>query len=209
MPWKTVTFDDSVERIGGGGLRVPEGYYLGEIVKVFPRDEKECDPDNDKWPWIGYEIRLVKGAAGLGQTIRYVGTLKPDAQFANGRIWAAAGVNVTMTNVKLPTYKHFEAVCAKLGGALTGKQVAMLIGDGQPNARGNVYSQVAEIYPAEEYEPRAKAMAGGPIGVPTRQPAAPKNGAPGALPAAAPPAPEVSDEAVENELDAMLKEAGL
>lgn len=170
MP-QSVTIDQSINRTEALGrmVRVPQGEYLFTCVGVEAMDKAAYDKlanDADKWPLLWLQMKIEEGLGGHGQQLRQVASLKPDSQFGLGRACKLLGFDQTkLAGQEITTYERLTSLAAFLGQQLKNHKVGGSVADRQGTSQtGQIqtYSNIIDLYPADDYETRSKANAYAP-----------------------------------------------
>lgn len=182
MAWKPIVIDESIANTASGGiLRVPEGDYLLQVMKVNPCPEAWVNnPDNaDRSPWMQVQFVIKDGPLASGSyTETY--SFAPRALFRLGNLLLQAGLPQTsidgLKGYPLPTWQHFAALATKLESIIGTKVVGAVIVDNLHDPT-RPRSQVAEYYPPSDFAtrrapvngaggaPRPAAVAAAPVAV--------------------------------------------
>jgi hypothetical protein len=218
-------FDESIVSEGNRRVYVKPGDYLTEVVSAKPCREEHVIKDGvptGKSAYIIFGLKLVKGPDGLGKILNHTATLKPTAQFGLGNFLVWVGKKELQEVLKGKggnTYEGFAKIVAALEKKLSGCPIGIQVVDQDmesSNGREFTASDIAELYPAEEYEDRAAVTAtvGEEVDLdgeeeeveqPRRGRGRPRKGtAPAAAPKAQAAPAESDAEDLDAELDAML-----
>lgn len=218
MPWKSVTIDDSIDRVGGNAsIHVPEGDYLLEVTKFEPcgEDLKPNAKGEPGEPYMWVHFRILEGPiqgqpAGTGKSLRMVSSFKPDTQGRMGQVFAACGrgqITSGLRGKSFPTYASFVQLSKALEKAVGGQKVgAELVDNSYTNNRTReiqVNSQVSDVYSTTDYTAKKATMQAARQSsfIPTSP--AQTNGTAAPVPVQA-PAPVAPDAGIASELEALL-----
>lgn len=155
MPFKPFLIDDSIERIGGGSIYVPEGEYVAKFTGVTPSPEDH----KSEYNFFTYGLQLTKGVGdvGVGVKINRLQTFKEDAHWGHGNILAyATGRPEILQALKgkgAANYTEFKQMAESFQKIILNKEIGITIADRQNN--GKTFSEVVAFWPAEEFGVRS------------------------------------------------------
>lgn len=159
MPFTPYTIDDGIKsKAAEGGMHIPEGGYLMEIVRCEPSAE-------DKDSAHIWKLRVVDGAAGIGSIQTFWANMtekentknqKSSTFFLTGTMISAAlpeeaadMLQSGLNKVQVRTYAEHVKLAEQLGEALAGNKVFALVQD--DNRNGTIYSKVLRVGPPSQY----------------------------------------------------------
>lgn len=195
MAFKGYTVDESITRTDAGVTRVPEGDYLLAVSGQAP---SAADYDGD--PYFRWELQIVQGPGSIGRRVQHTTTMMADSQFGLGRLLLLCGIDPSsLAGHSFNDYARHKALgdglLAKIKGRQIGAYIADKAGTSRRGQQQKMYSNIIEVYPAEEYEQRASSPPR-----PASTPALP-DGAAGVV---VPAAPSANEQALTEEIRQLL-----
>lgn len=156
MGFQPFVIDESITRFGGGRIYLRPSNYLLKLKSIAPSPEDYAK--TTYWQW-NYEI--VDGPESVGRVYSERTFWTPEYQFNNGQMLAGLGFEpAKLISRPVTDYNTFSALTKAVSDKVSGTTVGVYIADGNPS-NGRPTSQIAEMYPAAEYQQRKQLVTEG------------------------------------------------
>lgn len=158
MPWKPFKIDESFANTESRQTTpVKDGEYLMLPTAVKPCAEEWLEKNQDKKAFVNVTMKIEKGPDRVGGTYSEIVSMSEGAMFRLGQVYEAIGGDPKkLVGREFPTYKSFDDFAKALTGAFqkANKTIGVLVTSRAYN--GKTQNQIAEVYPADQYDTRTQ-----------------------------------------------------
>lgn len=128
----TVDFSNVEER--AGSIRIPEGDYLFQVMDYELKSKK----DDSTSKYLNWKFKIVEGPGGVGKSLYYITSLKPEALFNLKGMLGDMGFKVPKSTVDIPLEKCI------------GKQIAGTVADDE--YENKIRSKIQNVFSSKDFE---------------------------------------------------------